>query len=144
MNKFIKKINFIKNFSSCENWEEKYLYIIELGNKLSPFPEKFRKNSNLIPGCQNDSWIYLIYENTKKIKFYGDSNSLIVKGLIAIIFILHEDLKLSEILTFDVKPYFNKLSLTNYLTPSRVQGLSSISKFIKKSARCLLIKEKIL
>lgn len=128
------KNKFIKNFSSLNNWEEKYLYIIELGKQLTPFPNKFKQSTYLVPGCQNLVWIALLYEKNN-LKFYGDSNSIIVKGLIAILFIFYQNLKISEVIKCDAYPYLKNLCLSEHLTPSRMQGLGAIISFIKNLAR---------
>ncbi|MDQ1237577.1 MAG: cysteine desulfuration protein SufE [Wigglesworthia glossinidia] len=129
----MNKHEFIKNFSYLHNWQEKYLYLIELGKSLSPFPEKFKNSNHLVTGCQNLVWIALLL-NRGQIKFYGESNSVIVKGLIAVLFILYKNLKVSELVLYDINSYLKRLSLTDHLTPSRMQGLGAIINFIKKSA----------
>lgn len=124
------KEKFLKNFQLCNNWEEKYLYIIELGKFLKPIPRKFRTSKNILKNCQSKVWIFLI-KKKNKIYFYGDSDTSIVKGLIAIIFIIYQSIKPHEIINYDLKPIFKKIKLIQHLTPSRVQGLESMIKNIR-------------
>ncbi|OQM34394.1 SufE family protein [bacterium endosymbiont of Pedicinus badii] len=131
----MKKKKLLEHFFTFSSWEEKYCYIIELGKKLKKFPESKKTKNNLIHGCQNKSWIYLKKVKTKKnykIVFFGESEALIVKGLMAILFIFYEDLSCSEIINFDAKKIFKKIALDQYLTFSRSQSLHYIFEHIKK------------
>lgn len=132
------KDKLLHNFSRCGNWEEKYLYIIELGNHLAPLQANMRIPDHLIAGCQSQVWIILVSDNNGSIRLYGDSDAAIVKGLIAIIFILYQDMTPMEILTYDVRPFFSALALTQHLTPSRSQGLEAIVRVIRTQAAAQL------
>lgn len=128
------KDKLIRNFFCCGNWEEKYLYIIELGGYLPPMPTGMRTQDYIIAGCQSQVWIIIMPDKNGRVKLYGDSDALIVKGLIAMVFILYKGMTLAEIVTYDVRPFFDTLALTNYLTPSRSQGLEAILRNIRAQA----------
>lgn len=132
------KNKLLFNFSRCSNWEEKYLYIIELGRLLPPFPATMRTLDYLIPGCQSQVWITISIDEKSVIKLDGDSNAAIVKGLIATVFILYQGLTLAEIISFDAGPFFSKLALTQHLTLSRSHGLEAIVWAIRSQANALL------
>lgn len=134
----LDKDKLLHNFSRCKSWEEKYLYIIELGNYLPPLPDKVRIPEHLIPGCQSQVWIVMIADDNGDIKIYGDSNASIVKGLIATVFILYKGLTLAEVTELDVYPFFHRLALTQHLTSSRSQGLESIVRAIRLQAAAFL------
>lgn len=129
----IKKIKI--NFQQINKWEERYVYLIELGKKLNIMPKIFYKKENLIPGCQSYVWIKLIKLKNNKIKFFGDSDSDIVKGLIAIIFFAYQNMKKEKILSFNINNLLKEMSLKKYLTFSRSQGLLSIISFIKNNIK---------
>jgi hypothetical protein len=74
------KDNLVRNFSRCLNWEEKYLYVIELGAKLPPLDEAERQAGNLISGCQSQVWIVMRLDEQGQVEFHGDSDAAIVKG----------------------------------------------------------------
>ncbi|URJ31545.1 cysteine desulfuration protein SufE [Blochmannia endosymbiont of Camponotus modoc] len=139
---FPTKNQLLQNFLSCINWEEKYIYIIDLGKLLPAFPENMRTQKYLISGCQSQTWIALttsIVSNGKSIKLYGYSNSSIVKGIIAIIFSLYQGLSLQEITNFDVKPFLiNQLQLKQNLSMSRSQGIHLILDSIQSQAKCFM------
>ncbi|UAJ64869.1 cysteine desulfuration protein SufE [Candidatus Schneideria nysicola] len=123
------KKRLLINFSMCKNWEEKYLYIIDLGYLLPTFPEKMRIDQYLVPGCQSQVWIVVLIEiiqYKRVVRFYGDSDALIVKGLIALIFIIYKDKDLQEIVNLDIREILKFLELDKYLTSFRIQGINSI------------------
>lgn len=120
----------VRNFLRCQNWEERYLYMIELGGRLSPLSDLQRQDDNLIAGCQSQVWIDMQKQADGTITFAGDSDAVIVKGLVAIVIILFQGKTAVEILATDVKSFFQQLSLEQHLTPSRTQGLNAMIKTI--------------
>ncbi|OCQ52608.1 Cysteine desulfuration protein SufE [Photorhabdus australis subsp. thailandensis] len=124
----------LRNFSRCQNWEERYLYLIELGERLPSLTDEQRQPEYLISGCQSQVWILLRKNDQNKVEFVGDSDAAIVKGLVAIVFILFQDKVPREILDMDVTEYFEKLSLQQHLTPSRTQGLHAMICAIRNMA----------
>lgn len=128
------KEKLLRNFSRCGNWEEKYMYIIELGAQLPPLPDAARGAENLIAGCQSQVWIVVSRDHAGNVLLLGDSDAAIVKGLIATVFILYQGLTPQEIMTLDVRPFFNELALGQHLTPSRSQGLEAMVRGIRAKA----------
>ena len=131
------KDKLLRNFSRCANWEEKYLYIIELGQRLPTLSEEAHNPENMIQGCQSQVWIIMQTNNDGVIELQGDSDAAIVKGLIAIVFILYHQMSAQDIVAFDVRPWFEKMALTQHLTPSRSQGLEAMIRAIRAKAENL-------
>ena len=131
------KDKLVRNFNRCANWEEKYLYIIELGAKLPESSESLHQPEHVISGCQSQVWIRMMPQADGTIAFEGDSDAAIVKGLIAIVFSLYQGLKAQEILDLDVRHWFGELALTQHLTPSRSQGLEAMIRAIRHNAQTL-------
>lgn len=129
------KDKLLRNFSRCANWEEKYLYIIELGQRLAPLSEGAHSPENIIQGCQSQVWIVMERNADGRIELQGDSDAAIVKGLIAVVFILYHQMTAQDILAFDVRPWFEKMALTQHLTPSRSQGLEAMIRAIRAQAQ---------
>ncbi len=102
------KDKLLRNFSRCANWEEKYLYIIELGQRLAPLSPEEHSVQNIIQGCQSQVWIVMDQDPTGVITLRGDSDAAIVKGLIAVVFILYDRMSVQDITEFDVRPWFEK------------------------------------
>lgn len=132
------KEKLVRNFNRCANWEEKYLYIIELGAKLPESSESLHQPENIISGCQSQVWIKMTPQNDGTLAFEGDSDAAIVKGLIAVVFSLYQNLTAADIVALDVRHWFAELALTQHLTPSRSQGLEAMIRAIRHNAQNLL------
>ncbi|MDK9586528.1 cysteine desulfuration protein SufE [Lelliottia wanjuensis] len=124
----------LRNFSRCANWEEKYLYIIELGQRLPALSDEAHSPENTIQGCQSQVWIVMNPRDDGVIELEGDSDAAIVKGLVAVVFILYHQMSAQDIVAFDVRPWFEKMALTQHLTPSRSQGLEAMIRAIRSKA----------
>ncbi|WP_158782930.1 cysteine desulfuration protein SufE [Pantoea sp. BAV 3049] len=131
------KEKLVRNFTRCANWEEKYLYVIELGALLPELSESLHQPENTISGCQSQVWILMDTDDNGRVVLRGDSDAAIVKGLIAVVFILYQQMTPAEILAFDVRPWFAQLALTQHLTPSRSQGLEAMIRAIRHKAQAL-------
>ncbi|MCE0490769.1 cysteine desulfuration protein SufE [Pantoea sp. Mb-10] len=131
------KEKLVRNFNRCANWEEKYLYIIELGAKLPESSESLHQAEHAISGCQSQVWIRMTPQADSTLSFEGDSDAAIVKGLIAVVFSLYQGLKPQEILDLDVRHWFEQLALTQHLTPTRSQGLEAMIRAIRHNAQTL-------
>ncbi|MDW2743295.1 MULTISPECIES: cysteine desulfuration protein SufE [Enterobacteriaceae] len=124
----------LRNFNRCANWEEKYLYIIELGQRLPALSDEAHRAENKIQGCQSQVWIVLNQRDDGVIELQGDSDAAIVKGLIAVVFALYQQMTAQDIVAFDVRPWFEQMALTQHLTPSRSQGLEAMIRAIRARA----------
>lgn len=133
-----EKDKLVRNFSRCLNWEEKYLYVIELGSQLPPLDESERQAANLISGCQSQVWIVMSNNAQGQVEFHGDSDAAIVKGLLAVVFIVYHQLTPQQILDLDIRPFFSELALSQHLTPSRSQGLEAMIRAIRSKAAQLV------
>ena len=128
----------LRNFTRCQDWEERYLYMIELGGRLPELNETQKSDSNLIAGCQSQVWIDMQLQSDGTITFAGDSDAAIVKGLVAIVIILFQGKTPQQILALDVKSFFEQLALEQHLTPSRTQGLNAMIRTILARANELV------
>jgi len=124
----------LRNFTRCANWEEKYLYIIELGQRLPGLSEEAHNPENIIQGCQSQVWIVMRQNDDGVIELQGDSDAAIVKGLVAVVFILYHQMSARDIVAFDIRPWFEKMALAQHLTPSRSQGLEAMIRAIRSKA----------
>ncbi|MDU3816102.1 cysteine desulfuration protein SufE [Mixta calida] len=132
-----EKEKLVRNFNRCANWEEKYLYVIELGGKLPELSDSFRQPEYSVSGCQSQVWIVMDQAEDGTIQLQGDSDAAIVKGLIAVVFSLYQGMTPQQIVEFDVRPWFEQLALTQHLTPSRSQGLEAMIRTIRARAQAL-------
>jgi len=124
----IKQIqeSIIEEFSAFDDWMDKYSYLIELGNDLDGFDEQYRTQQHLIEGCQSKVWLHASLENGK-VLFTGDSDAIIVKGIVALLIRVWNDQTPQDIL--DSELYFvDQIGLKDHLSPTRSNGLVSMVK----------------
>ena len=96
-----------------------------------------RSPQNSIQGCQSQVWIVMRQNAQGIIELQGDSDAAIVKGLIAVVFILYDQMTPQDIVNFDVRPWFEKNGAHQHLTPSRSQGLEAMIRAIRAKAAAL-------
>jgi len=122
----------IEAFSWFENWEEKYEYIIELGKKLSELDERYKKEENIIKGCQSTVWLVADYKDGK-VFYKADSDAIIVKGLVSMLVSVLSGHTPDEIL--DAKlDFIKEIGMMAHLAQTRSNGLVAMVKQIKNYA----------
>lgn len=129
------------DFAFLDEWEERYRYIIELGEALPPFPDEARDAAHKVQGCVSQVWLV-----TDKgpgpdpvVRFQGDSDAHIVRGLVAIMLALFSGKRASEIVKTDAEALMRSLGLDEHLTPQRANGLRSMVKRMKGDAEAALV-----
>lgn len=134
MNKTIHETEeeIIDEFSFFESWQDKYEYIIELGKKLKDFPEDKRTEDNKVKGCQSSVWV-VTRDEDGKIYFKADSDSTIVKGLIALLIRVLNGRTPEEILSSELG-FIDKTGLKQHLAQTRANGLAAMIKQMKMYA----------
>jgi cysteine desulfuration protein SufE len=135
--KNIKEIKqeLIDDFAMFETWEEKYEYLIDLGKKLSPLNDAFKKEEYKIKGCQSSVWIHS-FEKDGLIFFEGDSDAVIVKGLVSMMIMVFSGQKPGTIVGSDLE-FLNTIGLSSHLAQTRSNGLRSMIKQMKLEASVL-------
>lgn len=145
MNEAAATFSGIKSdFEILEDWEDRYRHIIELGKALPPFDERYRNAAHKVSGCASQVWIHFERAPSPggtRLDLSGDSDALIVKGLMAILFALFSGRRAHEIASFDALAAFSELDLTSHLTQQRSNGLASMVARIKAEARSVLAEE---
>lgn len=126
--------DLISDFEMLDDWEERYRYVIELGRALPMMDDALKSPATKVNGCASQVWIFSTLTADSKLHLQGDSDALIVKGLIAIAFLIFEPLTLDEIKSVDAQALFAKLGLKDHLTPQRSNGLASMVARIKSDA----------
>ena len=126
-------------FSFFDNWQDKYEYLIELGKKLNDFPEAERKDDNKVKGCQSSVCLTTTGSNGA-IVFKADSDSTIVKGLIALLVRVLSGRTPDEILNAKLD-FIEKIGLKQHLAQTRANGLAAMIKQMKMYALAYKAKE---
>ena len=130
----------IADFELLDDWEDRYRYVIELGKKLEPLPETARTEVNKVRGCASQVWLLTTRASgagEPRLHFAGDSDALIVRGLVAIAITLFDGKPASAILATDANQVFDRLGLRAHLTAQRSNGLRALVDRIKADAQAL-------
>lgn len=127
----------IDDFAVLDDWDERYRYIIDLGRKMAPFPEALRTDAVKVRGCASQVWLVSSRDGAT-LAFIGDSDALIVRGLIAILLQIYAGKTPAAILTIDAKQILTTLGLDTHLSQQRSNGLFSMVERIRADARATL------
>lgn len=119
----------IEEFEGFEDWMDKYSLIMDMASSLEPLADEFKNDSNLIEGCQSRVWLQADYVDGNII-FKGDSDALIVKGIVAMLINTLSGHSPKEILESDLF-FIEKIGLKENLSPTRSNGLASMVKQMK-------------
>ena len=130
----------IENFEFLDEWDDRYKYLIELGDQLKPFPEALQNNETKVQGCVSQVWIASRTGEGPDplVEFIGTSDAHIVRGLVAVTLAIFSGKKASEIGHIDEQSIFNKLGLAEHITPQRSNGLRAMVARIKEIAAAAL------
>src|ERR1700712_5981322 len=109
-------------FEVLGDWEERYRYVIDLGKDLSPLTDAERNDANKVRGCASQVWLVTEPQTDGTLKFRGDSDAHIVRGLVAIVLRLYSGRAPAEILAFGAEAGFETLAPTGALPPQRSNG----------------------
>ena len=127
-----------EDFAALDDWEDRYRYVIELGHALEPLSEAAHSEKNKVRGCVSQVWLEKEARTDaagKAILHYrGDSNSHLVRGLIAIAIALFSDRSPQQILAVDAIGMFRALGLEQHLTPQRSNGVRAMIERIRADA----------
>jgi cysteine desulfuration protein SufE len=126
----------IEEMASCEEWFDKYEFLIEQGKKLNVLEDRFRIEENLIPGCQSQVWLRADLIDGK-LHFAADSDTQITKGIIALLLRVLNDRSPRDIAAADLY-FILETGLGSNLSPSRANGLASIVRQMKRHAEKVL------
>ena len=128
----------VANFELLDEWEDRYRYVIELGRTLEPLSEAERNDANKVRGCVSQVWLELGRARNSAdepvLRYRGDSDSHLVRGLIAIALALYSDRTAREILSSDASAFFRELGLEQHLTPQRSNGVRAMIERIRADA----------
>jgi cysteine desulfuration protein SufE len=129
-------VEISENLSFLDDWEDRYKYIIELGQKLPPLAESEKNSATKVNGCVSQVW--LVTERAGELLSYrGESDAMIVRGLAAILIALYSGRTANEIAATDAIAIFDDLGLREHLSTQRSNGLVAMVNRIRSEARAL-------
>ena len=126
----------IEDFALLDDWEDRYRYVIELGKALPALPESEKIDATKVRGCASQVWLVSETGNgvDPVLRFRGDSDAHIVRGLIGVLFTLYSGRRASEILAIDAEASLARLGLREHLTSQRSNGLTAMVQRMRADA----------
>ena len=128
----------IEEFSLFDNWDDKYEYIIDLGKKLPPLDEQYKKDENKVRGCQSTVWLVADYKNGR-IYYKAESDAIIVKGLISMLIRVLSGQAADDIVNTKLD-FIREIGMISHLAQTRSNGLLSMVKQMKNYALAYKLK----
>jgi len=119
-------------FDLFDDWEERYRYIIDLGKDMLPLSPDERNDATRVLGCASQVWL-VIDSIDRTLRFRGESDAFIVKGLIAVLIRILDGLPVEDIRAFSVRDLLDRLGLNEALSSQRTNGLMSMVERLKKA-----------
>lgn len=133
--------SIVEDFAFLDDWEDRYRYVIELGRAMPPLPEALRTPATKVEGCASQVWIVprMTGEGpAARFDFEGESDALIVRGLIAVLHALYAGLGPEAVLGVDAPAELGRLGLDQHLSAQRSNGLRSMVGRIRAIAQTAL------
>ncbi|HRK25505.1 MAG TPA: SufE family protein [Beijerinckiaceae bacterium] len=137
--------SIIDDLAFLDDWEERYRYIIDLGRTLAALNADERSEQNKVRGCASQVWLVSEVQPSPegpRLRFRGDSDAHIVKGLVALTLALFSGRTAQDILATDAQALFARIGLKEHLTPQRSNGLAAMVERIRADARHTIGHEK--
>ena len=122
-------------FELLGDWDQRYQYLIELGEKLPPMPDSLKTDDNKVKGCISQVWVIAEVDNDGKVSFVGDSDTSVIKGILALLINLCNGRKAGDIQTINMDEIFKRLNLDEHLSPNRHVGVYAMFDLMKQKAR---------
>ncbi len=131
----------VEEFSLFDSWDDKYEYIIDLGKKLPPLEEQYKKDENKVRGCQSTVWLEADYSDGK-IFYKADSDAMIVKGLISMLIRVLSGQPANEIVNAPLG-FIKDIGMVGHLAQTRSNGLLAMVKQMKAYALAYKLKNAV-
>lgn len=122
-----------ETFDFLDDWEDRYRHVIELGKAMAPLDDSFKVPALKVNGCASQVWLRPIVENGR-FDFQGDSDAMIVRGLIAVLHALYSGLPLAEVTQVDAHAELGRLGLNEHLSSQRSNGVRAMVERIRSVA----------
>ena len=134
----------VDDFDFLDEWEDRYRYVIDLGKAMEPIEGELRTGLSKVDGCASQVWIVpqlSCDSEPRTFSFRGDSDAMIVRGLIAVLCSLYNGLEIAEVLEVDARREIGRLGLESHLSSQRSNGLVSMIRRIRDMAGLALAED---
>ena len=123
----------VEDFEFLEDWEDRYRYVIEQGKAMDPLDDALKVPATKVEGCASQVWLHAVVEDGR-FHFDGDSDAMIVKGLIAVLRRLYNGLDAKAVLDVDARAEMARLGLNDHLSAQRSNGLRAMIERVRSVA----------
>lgn len=123
----------VEDFEFMEDWEDRYRHVIDLGKAMEPLDDALKVPATKVDGCASQVWLHATVEDGV-FRFDGDSDAMIVRGLIAVLRKLYNGLPLEQVPLVDAKAELGRLELNEHLSSQRSNGLRAMIERIRETA----------
>ena len=124
--------DLIENFGLLDDWEDRYQYLIDLGNQLEPMDKSLMTETNIVRGCTSKVWMTATREADGAYRFISTSDASIVRGLIYILLAAFNGRTAAGIKAVDIESSFQKMGLEQHLSPNRRNGFYAMIERIRQ------------
>jgi cysteine desulfuration protein SufE len=125
--------DIVDDFEFLDDWEDRYRHVIDLGRAMEPLDEALKVPANKVHGCASQVWLFHRIEDGR-FHFDGDSDAMIVRGLVAVLRLLYNGLPVAEVVKVDARAELTRLGLNEHLSAQRSNGVTSMIERIRKVA----------
>lgn len=125
---------YVDDFDLLDDWEQRYEYLVELGEQLPPMAEHLKTEDNRVKACISKVWIHMVDEDGY-IRIVGDCDTSVTKGILALLINLCDGKTAEQIQQIDMDDMFERLSLDEHLSPNRHVGVYAMFELMKQKAR---------
>ncbi len=123
----------VEDFAFLDDWEDRYRFVIEEGKAMDPLPDALKVPATKVDGCASQVWLHPVIE-AGKFRFDGESDAMIVNGLIAVLRKLYNGLPVDAVLEVDARAEMERLGLNDHLSAQRSNGLRAMIERIRQVA----------
>ena len=125
---------FVEIFELFDDWDQRYAFIIDIGEELPMMPEVLKTHANKVHGCMSDVWVsaYILPNTIDKIAFHADCDTSVIKGVLALLVQLCKGKTSTEFQQIDMDEIFTRLKLDDHLSPNRHVGVYAIFELMKQ------------
>lgn len=129
----------VEIFEIFDDWDQRYAFMIDIGETLPAMPLSMKTESNKVRGCMSQVWVsaYILPDTLNSISFHGDCDTPTIKGVLALLIQLCEGKPADEVVQLDVDEIFERLKLDDHLSPNRHVGVYAIVDLMKQQAAVL-------
>ena len=123
----------VDDFELLGDWDQRYQYLVEMGEQLPAMPDALKTEDNRVKACMSKVWIRPYMDNGK-IKFHGDCDTSVIKGVLALLISLCDGKSAQQIQQLDMDEIFERLNLAEHLSPNRHVGVYAMFDLMKQKA----------